>query len=135
MKRSVFRVLFKKAMSDPSSSFTFVMQRNLTVGSGLFDYDASEIVEVYQNGVVVTADKKNRCLPRAEGTDLSHVEHHKILDMNDEGDRWEGDVLKDKPCGWGILYDKEGRVVYNGFRNGYVNVCWGCPNCPKWRAC
>lgn len=113
-------------MSDPSSSFTFVMQRNSTVMNGLFDYDTSGIVEVCQNGVVVTADKKNRRLLRADGTDLHRIESHKILDMSDEGDRWEGDVLVDKPCGWGILYDKEGRVAYEGFRIGKENVCWGC---------
>ena len=113
-------------MSDPSSSFTFVMQRNSTVMNGLFDYDTSGIVEVCQNGVVVTADKKNRRLLRADGTDLHRIESHKILDMSDEGDRWEGDVLMDKPCGWGILYDKEGRVAYEGFRIGKENVCWGC---------
>ena len=45
--------------------------------------------------------------------------------MNDEGERWEGDVLDNKPYGWGVLYDKEGENMYEGFRIGKVNVCYG----------
>ena len=48
-----------------------------------------------------------------------------VLDLNDDGERWEGDVLNDEPYGWGVLYDKEGEKAYEGFRIGDVNVCYG----------
>ena len=48
-----------------------------------------------------------------------------VLDLNDEGERWEGDALNGKPCGWGVLYDSENRMAYEGFRVGDVNVCYG----------
>ena len=126
MKRSAFHVLLKRRLSVPSSSFTFVMQRNSTVVNGLFDCGTSIILELHRGGFLAATIKNNQRLLLVDDVDLNSVEHHQILDMGDEGDRWEGDVLKDKPCGWGILYDKEGRMAYKGFRIGEVNVCWGC---------
>ena len=51
--------------------------------------------------------------------------HHRVLDLNDDGERWEGDVLHDMPCGWGVLFDKDNAIIYEGFRIGAVNVCYG----------
>ena len=42
-----------------------------------------------------------------------------------DGDRWEGDVLNDEPYGWGVLYDNNNSVMYEGFRVGEMNVCYG----------
>ena len=53
------------------------------------------------------------------------IEHVKVLDLSDNGERWEGDVLQTKPYGWGMLYDSENRMVYEGFRIGKVSVCYG----------
>ena len=57
--------------------------------------------------------------------DVSGIERNQVLDLSDEGDRWEGDVLHDEPYGWGVLYDKEGEKAYEGFRIGNVCVCYG----------
>ena len=53
------------------------------------------------------------------------VEHNRVLDLNDEGDRWDGDVMCNQPFGWGVLYDSENRKAYEGFRIGDKNVCYG----------
>ena len=74
---------------------------------------------------VVVADVRKKELVKVEGVDLGEVKHNEVLDLSVEGDRWEGDVLNARPCGWGILYDKEGRRGYEGFRVGDVNVCYG----------
>ena len=34
-------------------------------------------------------------------------------------------MLNGKPCGWGVLYDKNNERVYEGFRIGESNVCYG----------
>ena len=57
--------------------------------------------------------------------DVNGIEHVQVLDLNDDGERWEGDVLDDQPCGWGVLYDKGNNKEYEGFRVGDVNVCYG----------
>ena len=53
------------------------------------------------------------------------VEHNRVLDLSDDGDRWDGDVMWNQPFGWGVLYDSENRKVYEGFRIGDINVCYG----------
>ena len=53
------------------------------------------------------------------------VEHNRVLDLSDDGDRWDGDVMCNQPFGWGVLYDSENRKVYEGFRIGDMNVCYG----------
>ena len=40
------------------------------------------------------------------------MEHGHVLDLNNDGERWEGDVLRNEPYGWGILYDKENYVRF-----------------------
>ena len=74
---------------------------------------------------VIVADVKNRRLLRVEDVDLSKVEHNEIVDLSVDGDRWEGDVLNGEPCGWGVLYNKDNIRVYEGFRVGEVNECYG----------
>ena len=35
------------------------------------------------------------------------------LDISDDGDRWEGDVLNEKPFGFGCYYNDNNRLVYS----------------------
>ena len=74
---------------------------------------------------VIMADVKNRRLLRVGYVDLNEVDGDKIVDMSVDGDRWEGDVLNGVPFGWGVLYDKDSNIVYEGFRVGEVNECYG----------
>ena len=73
----------------------------------------------------VEVDVPSRRLLRVNGEDVNDIEHDRVLDLNDEGERWEGDVLNNQPYGWGVLYESENRRVYEGFRIGEVNVCYG----------
>ena len=92
--------------------------------NGVSRVDGCMVVERGEEGVVVV-DMKKKELLKVNEEDLSGVKHNQILDLNDEGDRWEGDVLKDSPYGWGVLYDKDNQMVYEGFRIGELNVCYG----------
>ena len=76
-------------------------------------------------GNVVVADVKRKELLRVNDEDLKRVEKKKVLNLSDDGERWEGDVLGNQPFGWGVLYDSEGEKAYEGFRVGEVNVCYG----------
>ena len=38
-----------------------------------------------------------------------------ILDINGFGERWEGPTLRNGPFGWGIRFDDDGELVYEGF--------------------
>ena len=74
---------------------------------------------------VIEVDIASHKLLKVNGEEVSGVEHKRVLDLNDDGERWEGDVLNNEPYGWGVLYDSEGKKVYEGFRVGDVNVCYG----------
>ena len=47
--------------------------------------------------------------------DDANVLHSQIIDLNDDGDRWEGSVLNDKPFGYGKLFNESNVVMYQGF--------------------
>ena len=76
-------------------------------------------------GCCVEVDVKRKKLLKVNGEEVKGIEHNQVLDLSDDGERWEGDVLNSKPYGWGVLYDNENRMVYEGFRIGDVNVCYG----------
>ena len=84
-----------------------------------------DIIRCISDGKDIVVNWKHRQLVRVDGEDVRGIEHGKVLDLNDDGERWEGDVLNNQPYGWGVLYDKEGEKAYEGFRVGDVNVCCG----------
>lgn len=47
------------------------------------------------------------------------------IDLDVNGRRWEGGVKNEMPMGYGILYDEEGRKLYEGFRMKNDACCYG----------
>ena len=91
---------------------------------GIVEKSSSVLLELCMKRVI-EASVESRRLLQVNGEKVNGIEHAQVLDLNDEGERWEGDVLNDEPYGWGMLYDSENRMVYEGFRIGDVNVCYG----------
>ena len=78
---------------------------------GLIEKAPSIVVELCLNGVI-EVDVASHTLIRVNGEEVKGIEHAKVLDLSDDGERWEGDVLHNQPYGWGVLYDSENRMVY-----------------------
>ena len=74
---------------------------------------------------VIEVDIASHKLLKVNGEEVKGIEHKQVLDLSDDGERWEGDVLNNQPYGWGVLYDSEGEKKYEGFRLNDVNVCYG----------
>ena len=91
---------------------------------GLVEKTHSVTVELSLNGVI-EVDIASHKLLTVNGEEVNGVEHAQVLDLSNDGERWEGDVLDNQPYGWGVLYDSENRMAYEGFRIGDVNVCYG----------
>ena len=91
---------------------------------GLIEKSHSVKMELRLHGVT-EVDVDSHELLRVNGEDVKGIEHKQVLDLSDDGERWEGDVLDGKPYGWGVFYDSENRRTYEGFRVGDVNVCYG----------
>ena len=56
---------------------------------------------------------------------LYGLKHHDIIDLNEKGDRWEGDSLEGIPFGYGCEYDSENQLIYKGFGFEGMKVCYG----------
>ena len=115
-------LILKKDVKDAF----LVLHKNGLCGyhEGLVEKFPSIVVELCLNGVI-EVDIASHKLLRVNGEDVKGIKHAKVLDLSDDGERWEGDVMNNQPCGWGVLYDSENRRVYEGFRIGEVNVCYG----------
>ena len=57
--------------------------------------------------------------------DCSGMRENEIIDLNEEGRRWEGGELNGKPFGFGREYSEEGNLVYEGFVFEGKKVCFG----------
>ena len=91
---------------------------------GLIERSHSVVMEWSLNRMIEVDVASHRLL-RVNGEEVSGIEHQQVLDLNDDGERWEGDVLRQQPCGWGVLFNADGEKVYEGFRINDVNVCYG----------
>ena len=94
------------------------------IREGIVEKSSDMLVQVSLYRVVKVNVETHELLS-VNGENVCGVEHNQVLNLSDEGDRWEGDVLHDEPYGWGVLYDKEGEMAYEGFRIGDVSVCYG----------
>ena len=74
-------------------------------------------------------DKKQ--LRSCSECDVNEIEHNKTVELGGEKGKWEGDVCDGKPCGWGIQYDKDGNMIYEGFRVEDANTCYGTRYYPE----
>ena len=57
--------------------------------------------------------------------DCSGMRENEIIDLNEEGRRWEGGEWNGKPFGFGCEYSEEGNLVYEGFVFEGKKVCFG----------
>ena len=91
---------------------------------GVVEMSGSAMAELSLDRVIEVGVDSHELL-KVNGEDVSGIEHAQVLNLSDDGERWEGDVLNNQPYGWGVLYDSENRRAYEGFRIGEVNVCYG----------
>ena len=56
---------------------------------------------------------------------LSNLKRCDTLDLNENGDRWEGDSLNGIPFGYGCEYNSENQLIYKGFVFEGMKVCYG----------
>ena len=56
---------------------------------------------------------------------LNKLIKHDIIDLCENGDRWEGDSLDHYPFGFGSIYNSENQLIYCGFMFEGLKVCYG----------
>ena len=45
--------------------------------------------------------------------------------MDRNGNKWEGNVKGDEPYGYGVMYNANGEILYQGFMLNRMRVCYG----------
>ena len=88
-------------------------------------YVTDSVIAEYSGCSLCIVDVAKKKVLRISGYKSDEIEPNRVLDLNDEGERWEGDVLEGKPCGWGVLYDTENRILYEGFSFASGYACFG----------
>ena len=117
--------LFRSFRHFPHSFYCLTScGREVIIANELANLIKDVIIELSMSHIIVVNVEKKELL-RVDDVDLKEVIHNEIIDLNVEGDRWEGDVLCNKPFGWGVLYDKDNNKRYEGFRIGEMDVCYG----------
>lgn len=53
------------------------------------------------------------------------IRHNCVVTFKESGHYWEGDVYDTRPYGWGCLYNKNKKLLYEGFRIDSINLCYG----------
>ena len=118
-KKVKYKQLYDGVMSKKAHCSLCLFRRE-----GIAEIAPSSVVELNRERVI-EVDVDSHALLRVNGEEVSGIEHNRVLNLSDDGERWEGDVLQNKPSGWGVLYDSENRMVYEGFRIGDMSVCYG----------
>ena len=119
--------LFDKAIHNNKQNVVLWLRLRNSMhcfNEGIAEISSSIVLEFGKEQIIEVRVESHELL-RVNGEDVKGFEHNQVLDLSDDGERWEGDVLNNEPCGWGVLYDSENRRVYEGFRIGEVNVCYG----------
>ena len=111
-------------MNDPNALLSIKQIDGPFPVDSVLLHRGNSVVEMNKERMVI-GDIQSHQLLRVNDEDVSGIQHAQVLDLRDDGARWEGDVLNNKPYGWGVLYDSENRKMYEGFRVGDVNVCYG----------
>ena len=113
------------AKNDKEHAYVVLVHHNgLCWYEGIVEMASSVLLELNEERMI-EVDVDSHELLQVNGEDVKGIERNQVLDLSDDGERWEGDVLNNEPYGWGVLYDSENRMVYEGFRIGDVSVCYG----------
>ena len=56
---------------------------------------------------------------------MDRLQRGVTIDLNEKGDRWEGDSLNNSPFGYGCIYNSENQIIYKGFMFKIMKVCFG----------
>lgn len=116
--------LLKVAASLKSATIVFQNQFNFGICVCIAKLNES-LLFYYNAPHTYVVDVKKKALLRMNTLCDPAVTHNQVLDLSDDGDRWEGDVRNDLPLGWGIVYDRDGRRKYEGFRISEDNEPYG----------
>ena len=79
--------------------------------------------DIEEKWMKLNESKKDKEEP--EEVDLISLQKGVVIDLNENGVRWEGDLLNGLPFGYGCVYNENNELVYVGFMYDGKKVCFG----------
>ena len=84
------------------------------------------IVYQFSDNQYIKVNLVTRSFQECEGSEWKEASHEEgVIDLDVNGWRWEGGIKDERPYGYGILYDDEGRKEYEGFMMDRIRMCYG----------
>ena len=93
--------------------------------SEILSHNVFQVIECDMNDKLMKVRTYRSKKTQWEEMDLKELIKGDILDLSENGERWEGDSLQHKPFGYGCIYDNENRLIYKGFIFEEKKVCYG----------
>ena len=56
---------------------------------------------------------------------MKEIKKNDVIDLNENGERWEGSSLEGVPFGYGCIYNEDNNIIYQGFMLERMKVCFG----------
>ena len=136
-KEWMFEMGMKFIIPDGAEIFARINDNLLPFGKSIL-YKRSMVAQVnwedgVLNGLCVVADVEKQIIDGVYILNYGYVAdkliigepEERIVDLSPNGNRWEGSTLDGHPFGWGMYYDENGDLQYEGFRYFDQNVCFG----------
>ena len=98
---------------------------NVYSHSEIIDNDIIRIIECDKDEKWMKVKSHQSNSLECDELDFNEVKKGIIIDLNENGERWEGASLKDSPFGYGCLYNENNQLIYKGFVFEGMKVCFG----------
>ena len=103
----------------------------LTINNGVYTHSeimedgCTRIIECNSVDKGMKVMRSNKDLSEWTEMDLKELKRSDIIDISENGERWEGDSFNGLPVGYGCIYSTENHLVYNGFMIGSTKIGFG----------
>ena len=136
-KEWMFETGMKFTIPDNAEEFAQINDSLLPFGKSILNKESIVAQVNWENGVLnglcVVADIEKQVIICVYILNYGYVAdkliigelEDRIVDLSPKGNRWEGSTLDGNPFGWGMYYDENGDLRYEGFRYIDKNVCYG----------
>lgn len=120
--------VLRSVLSSDCSTKLILYDMKHNVYRGIVETDSCSILIDWNSKkhTTVCADLWTHEMRMYDGEEITSISTNvDCIDMEASGRRWEGGVKDEKPFGYGILFDEEGKKEYEGFMMGSDRICCG----------
>lgn len=104
---------------------SLVITKRIYYHSELLDSNRIRRIECNREDKLMIVKEKEVMDTKWTRVNLINKKENDIIDMDDKGNRWEGDSVNGSPYGFGSIYNEMNCLIYSGFIYNGLKVCFG----------